>query len=120
MGRAMPFTIDKWSDVCLEKKLKGGFWLRKWNSVDLTYLFLVIESHVLAVCSIFFFSWGALWVALVLGVITGIGVTLGYHRLLTHRSFKVAKWLEYVLVYCGSLASQVIYLYMHVFVSQFF
>ncbi|GKB32455.1 fatty acid desaturase, type 1 protein [Tanacetum coccineum] len=106
MGRAMPFTTGKWSDAGLEKKLKRGFWLRKWNSVDLTYLFLVIESHVLAACSIFFFSWGALWVALVLAVITGTGVTLGYHRLLTHRSFKVAKWLEYFLVYCGSLASQ--------------
>jgi len=28
----------------------------------------------------------------------GLGITIGYHRLLSHRSFKVPRWLEYVLV----------------------
>src|SRR5471030_864138 len=26
------------------------------------------------------------------------GITLGYHRLLSHRSLKVPKWLEYLIV----------------------
>ncbi|KAJ9559803.1 hypothetical protein OSB04_004963 [Centaurea solstitialis] len=34
------------------------------------------------------------------------GVTLGYHRLLCHRSFKLPKWLEYFFVYCGAHAFQ--------------
>jgi len=38
--------------------------------------------------------------------VTGLGVTVGFHRLLAHRSFKVPKWLEYVLTICGTLALQ--------------
>lgn len=31
----------------------------------------------------------------------GLGITLGYHRLLTHKSLKVPKWLMYVIVFGG-------------------
>jgi stearoyl-CoA desaturase (delta-9 desaturase) len=34
------------------------------------------------------------------------GITLGYHRLLTHRSFKAPRWVERVLATCGTLALQ--------------
>jgi stearoyl-CoA desaturase (delta-9 desaturase) len=39
-------------------------------------------------------------------VITGYGVTLGFHRLLTHRSFQTHKWTEYLLAIAGSMAVQ--------------
>jgi stearoyl-CoA desaturase (delta-9 desaturase) len=53
------------------------------------------------------FSWGAIGVAFLLYLITGgIGVTLGFHRLVSHRSFQTPKWLEYFLVLCGTLACQ--------------
>src|SRR6266567_3842843 len=39
-------------------------------------------------------------------VITGYGVTLGFHRLLTHRSFQTHKWVEYLLAATGSMAVQ--------------
>ena len=53
------------------------------------------------------FSWRAVGVALFLHWLTaGVGVTLGYHRLITHRSLQVPKWLEYVLLFCGTLACQ--------------
>jgi sn-1 stearoyl-lipid 9-desaturase len=35
-----------------------------------------------------------------------LGVGLGYHRLLTHRSFKAPKWLEYLLTIFGAMAIQ--------------
>ena len=35
-----------------------------------------------------------------------IGVSLCYHRLLTHRSFRVPKWLEYSMAVVGTLALQ--------------
>jgi fatty-acid desaturase len=43
-----------------------------------------------------FFSWTGLWVA-VLGIYVfgGLGINVGYHRLLTHRSFSCPKWLEH-------------------------
>lgn len=53
------------------------------------------------------FSWPAFWVLVGLHWLTvGLGVTLGYHRLLTHRSFKAPKWLEHFLAVCGALAAQ--------------
>ena len=53
------------------------------------------------------FSWGALGVAFLLYCITaGVGITLGFHRLVAHRSFEVPKLLEYFLVFCGTLAGQ--------------
>lgn len=53
------------------------------------------------------FSWAALGVAAFLHWVTaGLGITLGFHRLVTHRSFQAPKWLEYFLVFCGTLACQ--------------
>ena len=53
------------------------------------------------------FSWGALGIAFLLYCITaGVGITLGFHRLVAHRSFEVPKLLEYILVFCGTLAGQ--------------
>jgi len=54
-----------------------------------------------------FFSWNAVGVALLLYWITGgLGITLGLHRLVTHRSFQAPKWLEYLLMLFGTLACQ--------------
>lgn len=52
-----------------------------------------------------FFNWSAVGVALLLHWVTGgLGITLGFHRLLTHRSFATPKWLEYFFILCGTLA----------------
>jgi fatty-acid desaturase len=52
-------------------------------------------------------TWAAVGVAIVLHWFTGcLGITLGWHRLIAHRSFQVPKWLEYFFVFCGSLACQ--------------
>jgi stearoyl-CoA desaturase (Delta-9 desaturase) len=47
-------------------------------------------------------------IGLMLGMyaITGFGVTIGFHRLLTHRSFDCPKPLRYLLAVCGSIAGQ--------------
>ena len=42
--------------------------------------------------------------ALVMYVITVFGITVGFHRLLTHRSFATPKALEYALAIVGSMA----------------
>jgi stearoyl-CoA desaturase (Delta-9 desaturase) len=51
-------------------------------------------------------DWSDLAVMLVMYVISGYGVTLGFHRLLTHRSFQTFKPVEYTLAILGSLAVQ--------------
>jgi stearoyl-CoA desaturase (delta-9 desaturase) len=63
--------------------------------------------HVGALLAPFFFSWSALAVAVVLWWISGgLGVCLGYHRLLTHRSFETPKIIEYALTIFGNLTWQ--------------
>ena len=51
-------------------------------------------------------DWSDLAVMLIMYVITGLGVTLGFHRLLTHRSFQTYKPVEYGLAAVGSMAVQ--------------
>jgi stearoyl-CoA desaturase (delta-9 desaturase) len=63
--------------------------------------------HSLALLAPWFFSWSALGVAIFLHWFLGsIGICLGYHRLLTHRSLHVPKWLEYILTLIGAIAAQ--------------
>ena len=42
----------------------------------------------------------------VLYLLTGIGITVGYHRLLTHRAFQTRRWLRYTFAVLGSMALQ--------------
>jgi fatty-acid desaturase len=72
--------------------------------VWVTTLFMV-AFHIGALVALFVFSWKAFLLAMVLGWVAGsLGIGMGYHRLLTHRSYKTQKWLEYFLSICGTLA----------------
>ncbi|MGB5239741.1 MAG: fatty acid desaturase [Prochlorococcaceae cyanobacterium] len=65
--------------------------------------------HALALVALLprFWSPTAVAVLLVLYWLTGcVGVTLGYHRLLSHRAFRVPGWLEAVITTCGALSCQ--------------
>ncbi len=48
--------------------------------------------------------WHDLVVFLIVYAITGLGITVGFHRLLTHRSFKTKPWLRGTLAAMGSAA----------------
>ncbi len=67
----------------------------------------ITAIHIAAISAFFNFTWPAFWTCIVLHWVTGgVGITLCYHRLLTHRSFQVPKPLEYVLAVIGALACQ--------------
>src|SRR5438874_5242496 len=69
-----------------------------------TAIFLIL-AHVAAIAALFFWSWPALISALVLYWVGGsLGIGMGFHRLITHRGYKVSKPIEYFLVTCGALA----------------
>jgi stearoyl-CoA desaturase (delta-9 desaturase) len=42
----------------------------------------------------------------VLYLLTAVGITVGFHRLLTHRAFQTHPWLRYTLAVLGSMAVQ--------------
>jgi stearoyl-CoA desaturase (delta-9 desaturase) len=65
----------------------------------------LILFHALAIAALFFFTWSALAVALVLWFISvNLGIGMGYHRLLTHRGFQVGRPLKCFFAICGTLA----------------
>jgi stearoyl-CoA desaturase (delta-9 desaturase) len=45
-------------------------------------------------------------ILLVTYVVTGLGITVGFHRLLTHRSFKAPRWVRYAFAIAGSMAME--------------
>jgi stearoyl-CoA desaturase (delta-9 desaturase) len=45
-------------------------------------------------------------IAAAMYLVTAVGITVGYHRLLTHRSFQTSKPLEYAFAVLGSMAVQ--------------
>jgi stearoyl-CoA desaturase (delta-9 desaturase) len=64
----------------------------------------MVAFHALAIMALWYFSWTNLLVALGLHwMAVGFGISLGYHRLHTHRGFKTSKAFEYFLAVCGSM-----------------
>ncbi|MEX0653187.1 MAG: fatty acid desaturase [Phycisphaeraceae bacterium] len=85
---------------------RGGI---EWRNLDWKVITAMAVLHVAALAAAlpWLFSWSGLALFFVLlWVSGGLGVTLGFHRLLTHRSFRTPKWLEYTLSVCGCLAWQ--------------
>ncbi|MCP9916331.1 acyl-CoA desaturase [Cyanobium sp. ATX 6F1] len=79
---------------------KGAHW------VTIGFMLVI---HVLALVALLpqFWSVPAAASFLVLYWLTAcLGVTIGYHRLLSHRSFKVPRWLERFFATCGALSCQ--------------
>ena len=73
-----------------------------------TILFMV-AVHILAVVALQpqYWSWGAVGVLLILYWVTAcLGVTLGYHRLLSHKAFKLPQWLARFFATCGALSAE--------------
>jgi fatty-acid desaturase len=71
-----------------------------WHTAIFVGLF-----HLGAVAALFMFNWRALAVAIALWWISAsLGVGMGFHRQLTHRSYKTPKLVEYFLTLCGTLA----------------
>jgi fatty-acid desaturase len=65
----------------------------------------MVAFHIAAVAAFFYIDTGAIIAAVVLYFVAGmLGIGMAYHRLLTHRSYKTPKWMEYFLTLCATLA----------------
>jgi stearoyl-CoA desaturase (delta-9 desaturase) len=72
-------------------------------------ILFMVAIHGLALVALLpqFWSFTAVATLLVLYWTTAcLGVTIGYHRLLTHRAFRVPRWLERFFATCGALSCQ--------------
>jgi Fatty-acid desaturase len=86
-----------------EGKQPIGIMAALWLFVIIPFLALVAAVPV---------AWGG-WlgwtdvaIALVMYATAGLGVTVGFHRYLTHGSFKAQRWLRTTLAVAGSMAVQ--------------
>ena len=76
----------------------------KWPTI----LFMLL-IHILAGVALLpqFWSWGSVAILFILYWVTACwGVTLGYHRLLSHRSYSVPQWLARFFATCGALSAE--------------
>ncbi|MBC8355660.1 MAG: fatty acid desaturase [Planctomycetes bacterium] len=94
-----PSSTESSSLVRLASPLEQGraAWKREHVAV-------VLGVHVLAMLALvpWLFSWTGVAVGFAGIFCFGtLGINIGYHRLLTHRSFKCAKWLEYTFALLG-------------------
>jgi len=74
------------------------------------YVFVIVPLLALLAAVPVAWGWGLGWadvtIALVLYVISGLGVTVGFHRYFTHGSFKADRALRIALAISGSMALQ--------------
>ena len=65
---------------------------------------VLILLHIGAVAALFVFSWRVFAAAVFLYWMTvALGISMGYHRLHTHRSYQIPRFLEYFFAVCGAL-----------------
>jgi stearoyl-CoA desaturase (delta-9 desaturase) len=69
-------------------------------------IFWIGAIHLGVVLAPFTFTWSGAAVGLCLTLLTVLGVNVGFHRLLTHRSFQTPKPVEYLLTVLASLSCQ--------------
>jgi fatty-acid desaturase len=76
-------------------------------SFSLYRFIALIAVHAGALAAPFYFSWQGVALCVVLAVMTiHLGVALGFHRLLSHRSFQTSVAVKYLLALLGTLALQ--------------
>src|ERR687886_2306446 len=81
---------------------------RAHRMANLAGVLLPFAGFVVAVVLLWdrWVDWSALAVLGAMYVVTGLGVTLGFHRLLTHRSFATYKGVQYLFAALGSMSVQ--------------
>lgn len=80
----------------------------RWSKgLDWRTVLWATAIHAGALAAPFCFTWKALLLTLALGYLTGgLGICLGYHRLLTHGSFRTYRPVRWLLAWLGSLAGE--------------
>ena len=72
------------------------------------YVFVIVPFLAFLAAVPLAWGWGLGWTDIVLAVVfyvvSGLGITVGYHRLFTHCSFKANRPLRVALAVAGSLA----------------
>jgi stearoyl-CoA desaturase (delta-9 desaturase) len=81
---------------------------KRWGEQFMLYAFVIVPFLAFLAAIPVAWGWGLNWTDVILFVVfyyfSGLGVTIGYHRLFTHGSFKANRPLRVVLAIAGSFA----------------
>ncbi len=81
---------------------------KSWTQQILLTVFLVLPFAAVVAAVPVAWGWGLSWrdvtIALVMYAVSGLGITVGFHRYLTHRSFAAGRPVRVALAIAGSLA----------------
>jgi stearoyl-CoA desaturase (delta-9 desaturase) len=98
-----PAATDKGPKPLTEGSQPRSILIALWAFVTLPFLAVIVAVPV---------AWGGwlTWtdiaIAAVWYVVSGLGITVGFHRYFTHGSFKAQRWLRVALAVAGSFAVQ--------------
>ena len=74
------------------------------NWITTIFMGLFHVGAILALLPLFFAWRNVAAGAIMYFFAINVGIGMAYHRLLTHRGYRVPKWLEYFLTMCGTMA----------------
>jgi stearoyl-CoA desaturase (Delta-9 desaturase) len=84
--------------------------MRPGSEQIILYILVLVPFIALLAAVPALWGWGLGWhdvvLALAFYVVSGLGVTVGFHRYFTHGGFKAKRWLRITLALAGSLAVQ--------------
>jgi hypothetical protein len=94
-ARRLDIALQIKQDLRMGRTYQQG----RLNWITATFMTLF---HVGAIAALFCFSWKNLAAFCVMYFFAiNVGIGMCYHRLLTHRGYRVSKWLEYLITACG-------------------
>ncbi|GGO08341.1 acyl-CoA desaturase [Microbispora bryophytorum] len=103
-ARSRPMPVSRAGAVPLTEGRKPT------AAVAALWVFVLVPFAALAAAIPVAWEWGLSWtdvaIAATAYVLTGLGVTVGFHRYLTHGAFKARRWLRIGLAVAGTLAVQ--------------
>jgi stearoyl-CoA desaturase (Delta-9 desaturase) len=95
--------VEPAAPVQAPERLPTPVWITNLLGVIIPFLGLVAAAALL-------WGWGFRWLelGLLLGmyVLTALGITVGFHRLFTHKSFETNRVVQLILAVLGSMAVQ--------------
>ena len=109
----MEQVIDRASEPATQTRPTGTATVRERTSLASQFVtmvaVLVPAIGVLSAMGLLWgvgFNWIDLITLVVFYVFTGLGITVGFHRLFSHKSFKCKKWVRAYWAIAGSMAMQ--------------